>query len=172
MWWNKCFGNRRIKWLKPYVVKKIVKQVPLKNESIKTWNLICDVIRTTNFHIISEEECEDLTYCLLNCCYKSNINSPKSCQFHAEVIFEIIESMSLDVPIYAWKLVKCIVKDCFYLEPFSELTAKRCYNSFKHLETIIDTCDIYDVKIVTIAEITVNIRGKYINKKLTDEIIS
>ncbi|MDB4352148.1 hypothetical protein OAA60_01825 [Porticoccaceae bacterium] len=165
MWWNKCFGNRRIKWLKTHVVKKIVKQAPLKNETIKTWNLICDVIRTINFHTISEEECEDLTYCLLN------IHSPKSCQYHAEVIFEIIESMSLDVPIYAWKLVKYIVKDCFYLETFSELTAKRCYNSFKHLETIIDTCDIYDVKIVTIAEITVNIRGKYMNKKF-DEIIS
>ena len=168
MWWNKCFGNRRIKWLKTHVVKKIVKQAPLKNETIKTWNLICDVIRTINFHTISEEECEDLTYCLLNC-YKYNIHSPKLC--HAEVIFEIIESMSLDVPIYAWKLVKYIVKDCFYLETFSELTAKRCYNSFKHLETIIDTCDIYDVKIVTIAEITVNIRGKYMNKKF-DEIIS
>lgn len=168
MWWNRCFGNRRIKWLKNRVVKKIVKQVPLKNESIKTWNLICDVIHTTNFHNISEEECKDLTYCLLNFCYKYNINSQKSYKFHAEVIFEIIESMSLDVPIYAWKLVKYIVEDCFYLE---SLTAKRCYNSVKHLETIIDTCDIYDVKIVTIAEITVNIRGKYNNKKFDEFII-
>jgi hypothetical protein len=171
MWWNQCFGNRRIKWLKNRVVKKIVNQTPLKNESIKTWNLICDVIRTTNFHTISEEECEDFTYCLLNCCYKYNINSPKSCQFHAEVIFEIIESMSLDVPIYAWKLVKYIMEDCIYLETFSELTAKQCYNSFKHCEKIVDTCDIYDVKIVTIAEIIVNIRGKYKNKKFDEFII-
>lgn len=168
MWWNRCFGNKRIKWLKTLVVNNIVKRVPLENEAIRMWNIICLVIDSTNFHTLSEQDCEDLTYCLSKCCYKYNSDdnsAPKQCQFHAEFVFEIVELMSLDASICAWKLVKYIVDVC--CSPVSDLQTKRNYKSRKFLEDLINNCDVQDNKLIVVAEIAVELGRKYtVDKKL------
>jgi hypothetical protein len=68
--------------------------------------------------------------------------------------------MSLDASIYAWKLVKYIVEVCCS-SASSDLRIKRHYKSLKYLEDLINTCDVRDNKLVTIAEIAAELRVKY-----------
>ena len=65
MKWHKCFGNKRIKWLEKYVDKTSIAMSPSISEAVVTWNLICEVILTTNLNSISVEEADILLRLLL-----------------------------------------------------------------------------------------------------------
>lgn len=160
MWWSKCIGTKRIEWLEKRV-SKTDKEVPLEDQAIRTWNIICHVIDTTNLNTINEKESEVFKYCLSMCCHNLNSNenfAPQQCRIGVGFGFKLIDSMTLDAHLHAWELIKYIIENC--CSTALEMHAKRYYKSLKYLEDLINCCTVLDDKLVVIAEIVCTLRER------------
>ena len=157
MKWHKCFGNKRIKKLEKHVDKTCIAKSPSSCESIATWNLICEIILTTDLNSISDDESEIFIKCLEVCKYNPDEFDEPLCQIKPEFCcLKIVNDMSLTSPISAWKLLKYMTSICRRSSSI-RLNYLRVY---EELEDMINECVTQDVKLTIIGQTTALLREK------------
>lgn len=149
MKWHKWFGNKRIQWLEKYVDKTSIAMSPSISEAVATWNLICEVILTTDLNSISDEESDIFIKCLQVCRHNPDEFDEPLCQIKPEFCcLKIVKEIHHSSPLSCWKLIEYMTSIC---RRSSSIRANYL-NVYKYLEDMINECSTQDDKLFLIGQ--------------------
>lgn len=157
MWWNNCFGTKRINWMKSYVeqnhVSVIFHDEELKQLNAKTRVIIGKILLSSDFNSLQDIHFETLIKTIL----QTRIDE----LFYVEFVCLKIMQMSLNSSSVAWDLIK-VMLDKRDKNDKCDVNSPTLWNAYQRLEGLLVemVVDIpnYEPNFIKVCELLVILR--------------
>lgn len=153
MWWWKCFGKKRIYWLEKHIQQNMELREPTFDILNETWNIICNVINTTDLNNITKNESEMLINAILKCNYDESTKEYENAKLSGILCPYVFQFDFCCRKI----LLTTKVSSLFSLKLLSQMILRsnkrvinleRCYDALKHLEDLFNECENDNIFII------------------------
>lgn len=134
MWWNNCFGTRRIDWAKNYVEENRVSVILIREEleqsNVKTRRILGKILLSSDFDSLQERHIETLITTIL----QTRIND----FFYLEFVCLKIMQMTTDSSSAAWDLIKVMLDKRDRNCDNSDANSPTLWSAYQKLEGLLE----------------------------------